>query len=334
MTIKDIARESGYSVGTVSRVLNHSEDVSDRAKKRVMEVVDKHHFRLNSNAKNLKKQSLEGIAIIIKGTQNMLFASIVEQLQGLLKQKKYDCMINYIEEDDNELEQAMQICRERHPLGLLFLGSNQEYFKQYFESVKIPCVLVTNSAVNLGFDNLSSVSTDDEAAAAFVVDHLIALGHENIGILGGNMAVSQAAFFRYRGCVSAFQKHNRQFIPEHQYEAAHFSVAEGYYAMGRLMDKMPELTAVFAMSDAMAIGAIRAISDRGMRVPEDISVMGFDGVDIGNYMNPRLTTIRQNREGIAMHSIEVLLKCIEDNGTAVHLVEPFYLVPGESVCQR
>jgi LacI family transcriptional regulator len=315
-------------------VLNHSEGVSDRANKKIMEVVDRHHFRLNSNAKNLKKQSQEGIAIIIKGTQNMLFASIVEQLQGQIRQKKYDCMISYIEEDDNELEQAIQICRERHPLGILFLGSNQEYFEQRFGSVKIPCVLVTNSAKDLDFENLSSVSTDDEAAAEFAVEHLIALGHEQIGILGGNMAVSQAACSRYRGCEAAFQKHNRAFIPEHQYEAAHFSISEGYYAMGRLLDKMPHLTAVFAMSDAMAMGAIRAITDRGMRVPEDISVIGFDGLDIGNYMNPRLTTIRQNREGIALHSIEILLKCIEGNGTAVHLVEPFYLVPGESVRKR
>jgi LacI family transcriptional regulator len=186
----------------------------------------------------------------------------------------------------------------------------------------------------LGFDNLSSVSTDDEAAAAFAVEHLLALGHEHIGILGGNMAASQASFSRYRGCEAAFQKHHMEFVPEHQYEAAHFSIAEGYYAMNRLMDKMPELSAVFAMSDVMALGAIRAIVDRGLRVPEDISVIGFDGVDIGNYMNPRLTTIRQHREGIALHSVEILLKCIEENGTAVHLEEPFYLVPGESVCRR
>jgi LacI family transcriptional regulator len=104
MTIKDIARESGYSVGTVSRVLNHSEDVSDKAKQVIMEVVEKHHFRLNNNAKNLKKQSQDGIAIIIKGTQNMLFSSIVEQLQGIIQKKQYECMVDYIEEDENELE--------------------------------------------------------------------------------------------------------------------------------------------------------------------------------------------------------------------------------------
>ena len=88
MTIKDIARESGYAVGTVSRVLNNHPDVSEKARKTIMAVVEKHHFKLNSNAKHLKQQASSGIAIIVKGSQNMLFASIVERLQRLLSEKK------------------------------------------------------------------------------------------------------------------------------------------------------------------------------------------------------------------------------------------------------
>ena len=96
---------------------------------------------------------------------------------------------------------------------------------------------------------------------------------------------------------------------------------------------MPDLTAVFAMSDVMAVGAIRALHERGFRIPEDVSIIGFDGIDIGNYMIPCLTTIRQYREKIASRSIEILLNCIEESGTAVHETEPFSLVPGESVCR-
>lgn len=332
MTIKDIARESGYSVGTVSRVLNNSSDVSDKARKKIMEVVEKYHFQLNSNAKHLKKQSKDGIAIIIKGAQNMLFAAIVEQMQGLIRRKDYAFMVYYLDEDDNEVEQAIKICAERRPLGILFLGSNLEYFKERFASVTVPCVLVTNSAAELGFDNLSSVGTDDAKAAQFAIEHLLSLGHTNIGILGGKMAISNAAFSRCEGCRKAFEENGIAFEPAYQYEAAHFSISEGYYAMGKLLDKMPDITAVFAMSDVMAVGAIRAIRDRGLRVPEDISIIGFDGIDIGNYMTPRLTTIRQHREGIASRSVEILLECIDGASPAVHEVEPFYLVAGESVC--
>ncbi|MDO4312706.1 MAG: LacI family DNA-binding transcriptional regulator [Eubacteriales bacterium] len=334
MTIKDIARESGYSVGTVSRVLNHSPGVSEKARETIMEVVEKYHFHLNSNAKHLKKQSRDGIAIIIKGAQNMLFAAIVEQMQGLIRRKDYACMVYYLDEDDDELEQANKICTERRPLGILFLGSNLEYFRQRFSYVTVPCVLVTNSAEGLGFDNLSSVGTDDEEAAKFAIEYLFSLGHTNIGILGGKMPMSQASFSRYEGCRRAFAENGVMYEPAYQYEAAHFSISEGYYAMGRLLDKMPDITAVFAMSDVMAVGAIRAIQDRGLRVPEDISVIGFDGIDIGNYMVPRLTTIRQHREGIASRSVEILLQCIEDDMAPVYEVEPFHLISGESVRAR
>ena len=89
MTIKDIAKESGYAVGTVSRVLNNHPEVSEKARNRIMEVVEKYHFRLNNNAKHLKQQTNSGVAIIVKGTRNMLFANLLESLQGFIKKKGY-----------------------------------------------------------------------------------------------------------------------------------------------------------------------------------------------------------------------------------------------------
>ena len=331
MTIKDIARESGYSVGTVSRVLNNSSDVSDKARMRIMEVVEKYNFQLNNNAKHLKKQSAAGIAILIKGAQNMLFAPIVEQMQGLIRKNNYECLIYYLDEGDNEIEQAIQICRERNPLGIMFFGNNPEFFYKRFGEIKVPCIIVTNSASEFGFDNLSSVSTDDEEAAKFAIEHLISLGHKEIGILGGEMSISQTAFLRYKGCERAFFEHGMTFEPEKQYIPGYFTISDGYHAMGTLLNKMPEVTAVFAISDVMAIGAIRAIKDRGLRVPEDISVIGFDGIDIGKYTAPRLTTIRQHRAEMATRGVEILLNSLNDEVAAVHEIEPFYLVPGESV---
>lgn len=331
MTIKDIAKESGYSVGTVSRVLNNSTEVSDKARNAILEVVNKYHFQLNSNAKHLKMQNKNGIAIIIKGTQNMLFASIVEQMQGLIKKESYDSRFFYIDEDENEVEQAIQICRERKPLGILFLGSNLKYFKERFAEVDVPCVLVTNSAQELNFSNLSSVSTNDEEAANYVIKYLISLGHKNIAVLGGDTEVSIAALLREMGCRRAFQEKKIPYHPEKQYAVARFTMEDAYYSMNQLLDKMPELSAVFAMSDVMAIGAMRAIIDRGLRIPEDVSVVGFDGIDLARYLKPTLTTIRQNRENIAMKSVNILLEHIDDESKeAVHIVEPFRLVNGES----
>ena len=330
MTIKDIARESGYAVGTVSRVLNNHPDVSEKARAKIMEVVERHHFKLNSNAKHLKQQASNGIAIIVKGNQNMLFASIVEQMQGMIREKGYACLMYYIGEMEDELEQAVQVIVERRPMGILFLGSNLGYFKERFAEVKIPCVLVTNSGESLGFENLSSVSTDDSEAAYAATCHLIGLGHRKIGILGGVLEKSRAAITRYIGCRRAFEELGIPFNAEVQYEPALFNISQGYEAMERLMDRMPELTAVFAMSDTMALGAIRAIRDRGLRVPEDVSVVGFDGIELGNYMSPKLTTIRQDREIIAKRSVEILLGNIVGLNDAVHETVPFQIIAGES----
>ena len=201
MTIKDIAKESGYAVGTVSRVLNNHPDVSEKARETILAVVEKHHFRLNNNAKHLKQQASKGIAIIVKGSQNMLFASIVEQLQGLIEEKDFVSFIYYIGEEENEVEQAESVCLERHPKGIFFLGSNLEFFRERFARLDVPCVLVTNSAAKLSFSNLSSVSTDDAAAAEAAVEYLIRLGHERIGVLGG---IDPAAFVdeRYRATLA------------------------------------------------------------------------------------------------------------------------------------
>ena len=333
MTIKDIAKESGYAVGTVSRVLNNHPDVSEKARKTIMAVVEKHHFKLNSNAKHLKQQASSGIAIIVKGSQNMLFASIVERLQRLMSEKKYASFIYYIGEEENEVERAERVCLERHPLGILFLGSDLEFFKERFDRLEIPCVLVTNSAAELGFDNLSSVSTDDEAGAQAAVAHLLKLGHRNIGILGGYMEKSHAAHTRYKGCEKAFAKQGIKLEPGRQYRSAFFSMEEGYHAMEQLFEQMPDLTAVFAMADVLAVGAIRAIRDRGLRVPEDVSVMGFDGIELGNYLSPRLTTVRQARERIADRSLEILLSDIAGERPAVHELLPFDIVEGESAAK-
>ena len=333
MTIKDIAKESGYAVGTVSRVLNNRPDVSDTARKRIMEVVEKHHFKLNNNAKHLKQQASNGIAIIVKGSQNMLFAPIVEQMQGMLREKGFACLIYYISELDNEVEQAILVCKERRPMGILFLGCNMPNFLKRFSAITIPCVLVTNSARDFGFDNLSSVSTDDTLAAKAAINHLIDAGHRNIGILGGHIDKSRVAQSRFAGCKEAFDAMDIPFSSEKQYKASMFRISDGYSAMQQLLQETPDLTAVFAMSDVTAIGAIRAIKDHGLNVPEDISVVGFDGVEFGEYVSPKLTTIKQNRELIASRSVEILLANIDQKQPAVHETVPFAVIVGESTKQ-
>ena len=331
VTIKDIARESGYSVSTVSRVLNNRNDVSPDARKKIEEVVAKFNFVPNNNAKHLKQNNSKAIGVLVKGISNMLFASVVEEIQRMIEKTEYTLVVSYLDEDADEVEQAILLCRERKPLGLLFLGGNPEYFHREFSGVDVPCVLVTNRANEMHFENLSSVATDDIAAARCAVDQLFVAGHRRIGILGGDFDKSYTSHQRFLGCEQSFSEHGAVLDVEHCYEKATFSFGSACRAMKRLIGKFPDVTAVFAMSDVMAIGAIRALRDLGYRVPEDVSVIGFDGTSLAEYYNPKLATIKQQHQTLANRSIEILFGQIELKKEPIHEIVPFEFVNGESI---
>ena len=131
----------------------------------------------------------------------------------------------------------------------------------------------------------------------------------------------------------SFEKNGLAEEPEAFYEKARFSYESSYQAMNRLLDRNLNITAVFAMSDVMAVGAVRAIRDRGLQVPEDISIIGFDGIPLANYYNPKLATVKQQYQILAVRSVEILLGAIDLKKPAVYEIIPFELVAGESVKQ-
>ena len=180
MTIVDIARESGYSVSTVSRVLNNRRDVSPAAKEKIMQIVNAYNFVPNDNAKNLKQVVSKSIIVMVKGTSNMLFANIIEEIQSVVDSSDYTAAVYYLDEDEDEIDKALRFCRERKPLGILFLGGNPESSNNEFKDINVPCVMVTNRADEVGYPNLSSVATDDAKAAEKAVDFLIENGHSKI----------------------------------------------------------------------------------------------------------------------------------------------------------
>lgn len=329
MTIKDLARLSGYSLGTVSRVLNNHPNVSEKARNTIMAIVNEVGFELNTNAKNLKQQRNKLVVAIVKGRANEMFAQMVEEIQRLIAGTEYPLLLHYIDEGENEVRAARKLCREKKPMGFLFLGGESENFAADFDGFTVPAVLATNSAAEWGFPNLSSVTTDDNAAACCAVSHLIEQGHRNISVIGGDCEDSEISRLRYHGCCRAFEQN-----PEAKfcgYESARFSYRGGYEAMERLLARADwNSTALFTMADVLAIGAIRCLRDHGFRVPEDVSVVGFDGLEIGRYYHPKLATIRQQTEEIASECVKILLAAI-DGGAATHQIVPYELMAFESV---
>ncbi len=332
-TIKDIAKLSGYSIGTVSRVINNHPDVSEEARRRVQEVIREQNFQPNSYAKQLKQQSNSAITIIIKGNENMFFESILEKVQVMLKESGEDVAVAFLDEYANEVQAAVQLCAARKPKGFIFLGGNLEFFRQDFAKIDVPCVLLTNTAEGLGLKNLSSYTTNDMDAGYAAIEYLIKLGHKKVGIIGGSASKigSQIGFRRMEGCRNAFQQYGIPYEEDKQYEPSRFSMAGGYESTQRLLKKNPDITAIFALGDTIALGAMRAIYDMGLTVPEDVSVLGYDGIESSHYSIPRLTTIRQDTDMLAKKGVEDILLRINYNHAVTDEYIDFSLVEGESV---
>ena len=333
MTIKDLARESGYSLGTVSRVLNGHPNVSEKARKAVMAIVEAQGFELNTNAKNLKQTQGNCVLVMVKGRGNELFASMVEQYQTIFAGTSHPLIIDYIDELDHEVRRAAALCREKKPLGILFLGGNPKNFREEFSKIQVPSVLVTVDGRDLGFENLSSVTADDRKGAAAAVDYLLRSGHRDLLVLGADRELSGPAHDRYQGCLEACEDYGLRF-EESRYYTCRFSYQSGYETMSRALDDGVRCSAIFAMADVIAIGAIRAIREHGLRVPEDISVVGYDGLDIGDFLQPRLSTIAQPTDAMAKQSARMLLQQIAGSARADYVTVPFSLDCKESVKGR
>ena len=322
MTIKDISALTGYSVGTVSRVLNDQPNVSEKARRAILDVVNAAGFQLNENAKQLKQQRATSILVIAKGTSNELFGRLIERLQARLADQPYPLIVDYLDEDENEVLRALRLCREKKPVGVVFLGGNLEHFRRDFSGIGLPCVLITGDASQLALEHLSSITTDDRKAGYMAIRHLADLGHRKIAVIGGSREVSDIARLRNEGCLDACREFGIAYDPEQDYCTGRFSYADGYQAVKTLLERGRSFSAIFAMADVMAIGAVRALLDNGLRVPEDVSVIGMDGLAIGDFTVPTLTTVRQSVEDLADRSVQILLQQIRGNTQPCHETIP------------
>ena len=330
MDIRDIAARSGYGVGTVSRVINDQPNVSDRARKRILAVMAECGYEPNSNARYLKMRQQTPVAVFVMGVGNRLFDDIIGPLQACLAAAGEEIAVTYLDDDSREVRAAIDYQQSRHPKGMVFLGGEPRYFAESFHEIEVPSVLVTNSAAGLGFPNLSSVTIDNEAAAARAIEYLWGRGHRRIGIVGGNRSANSVAALRLSGAERALAAHSIALDYGRDYEPCPFVEIAGYDATRRLLERTPDLTAVFALSDVIAFGALRAIADAGLSVPDGLSLVGFDDTSFSQFSVPRVTTIRQGSELMGQRAAQILLAGMS-GGAATHEVVPFELMERESV---
>ena len=330
-TIKDIAAMAGVSVTTVSRVLNNRPDVNSATRAKVEQIIQNCHFVGNTNARGLK-QGNEVICVVIRGRSNPFLNSLAEAILDRADNVPDNFVTEYIDERGDEFMTALRMTRQNHVKGLIFVGSLIDARVEAIRGLDVPMVFTTVSAESASLPRASSVAVDDRSMGRIVAEELLNSGHRRIAVFGSNPVAGDSLAMRFQGFCDAFA--DRGLTYDHTlYRETRFSFDAGYELARTVFTERPDATALFAMSDTVAVGAIRALKDLGRSVPEDISVVGFDGVDISRYTVPRLTTVEQPVDEIARRGVNLLLDMMEKNSTPRHIVVEAAFRRRESVAQ-
>ena len=322
MTIKDIARLCGVSVSTVSRVLNDRPDVSPAVRRRVLAVVEDHNYIPNNSARDLVKTQSDALGVVVRGMSNLFFSEVLKAVTQTIDSRGYTTVMRQIGSDDDEVKAGAILEREKKLRGLLFLGGRFDYTPGEVALLNVPfvCCSYTNCFGSLREEDFASVSIDDRAAAHQAVSHLLALGHRRIAAVVPSRSDRSISELRYMGYRAALADWGVPLDPALVAECGGcFEMGEAYAAVERLLESGAEFTALFTLSDTMAMAAIKALTDHGVRVPEDCSVVGIDGIPLSAYTVPTLTTLVQPAEEMGRESVRILLDMVEETGGPRHV---------------
>lgn len=337
ITIKDVARICGVGVSTVSRAINNHPDINPETKEMILKVIRENNYIPNNSARNLKRTDSNTIAVLIKGISNPFFSKMIQILEEEIQKRKYSFVLHRVEEQEDEVDIALELVKEKRLKGIIFLGGYLSHSVEKLEKLDIPFVLSTVSVTeDMTEKNCSTISVDDFAESYKMTDFLCRLGHKRILILAAGKDDMSIGKLRLEGYQKALRDHGIQAAEElcvYMDETVEsYSMENGYLNMKKVLKKGTDFTAVYAISDSMAIGACKAIFDAGKSVPEDYSVAGFDGLDMAHYYNPTITTIRQPVEKMAYATCRQLFEMLEDEGSRKHRQTrfPAELIEGQS----
>lgn len=332
VTIKDVAARSGFSITTVSKALNNYSDISDATKKKILDLCDEMQYIPNLSARSLITQKSYTIGIIFEeitgvGLQHPLFSKILESFKNTVEAQGYDIMFlsksmgakngSYLEHSKRkQVEGVLVLCGEFNSDEMLNLYKSD-----------IPTILIDFEAADV-----SNITSNNQQGVEQAVRYLFELGHRKIANIYGGQYL-HIGVLRKDSFDAAMNKYNLDLREEYQVSGEFFSKENGFNAMNKILQLEDQPTAVFCASDMLAIGAMQAIKQAGKRVPEDYSIIGFDGVDIGQLISPRLTTIRQNTNKMGKIAGNQILQMINDKTkrrVSETVTVDTYLINGET----
>lgn len=338
VTIKEIAKICGVGVSTVSRAMNNHPDINPETKEMIMRTIDKYQYVPNNSARNLKRTESKTIALLIKGIANPFFLSMLKTFEAKIVAEGYDYVIHHVNEEQNEIDIALSLEKEKRLIGIIFLGASFLNTEEHIKQLTTPSVFCTLASIENVSENVySSVAIDDFRESYTMTKYLIDLGHRKIALLGGREHDISIGRLRLEGYKKALEDggiiYDKNLVFYMKEDLVPYSIENGYEIMKDTIKEEKDFTAVFALCDEMAIGAIKALNEVGKKVPEDYSVAGFDGTKHAFFYNPSLTTIVQPSDEMISKSADILFDMIEGNKDAKHVVLEAKLRVGESTAK-
>lgn len=331
LNIKSIAKIAGVSVSTVSRVLNDSIEVKEETREKIIKIMHENNYIPNNSARNLKRINSNSIGVLVDGGYNPFFYEIINIINKSIEDYGYSMVTQYIDNKLNDMKIAKEFIKEKRLSGLICIGLDFiNINKSFLEGIEIPVVVASSAVSPELVEFVSSVNIDDFDAAYKATKLLIDNGHKEIAIIASDSEEDFCGRTRLLAYEKALKDNNIR-LKKSYVEFAGYSFDTGYEAMKRILSKKKLPSAVFVISDIMAIGATRACLEAGVCVPEQMSIMGFDGIDYAKYYSPSITTVKQPYEYMAKESVSLVIELINEKSKNRHINFEVKIIERESV---
>jgi LacI family transcriptional regulator, repressor for deo operon, udp, cdd, tsx, nupC, and nupG len=331
--IYEVAKRAGVSTATVSRVLSQPAVVAPSTRRRVLEAVERLGYTPNSAAKNLRTLRTGKLMVTVPDISNPFFSLILRGIEDTAQREGYAVLLGDTQHDENREDGYAAMIKRKEADGLIFLGHRLPKEAAALIRTMAPrCAPVVNGCEFNPRLGVPSVHIDNAKAAWEAMDHLLRLGHRRIGVITGPL-VSPLSRDRLRGAMSRAKQERTE--PEAIVMHGDFSIESGSAEGERLLGRRDRPTAIFCFNDEMAMGVIQTAKRRNLRLPEQLSVVGFDDIRFASYMDPPLTTISQPMRAIGEGTVRLLLEILHGNITTPESVTlPHTLVVRSSTAPR
>ncbi len=305
--LKDVAEKAGVGLGTASRALNNHPSVKDETRKLVLDAAKELNYKANFIAKGLRSKYTQTVGVVIPDISSAFFPEVVRGIEDIADQFNYNIILSSSDLNKEKEIDTLYMLKAKMADGVIFLSNTIDgELRDVLLELGVPVVLVSTRSKS---SDLICVSIDNEKAAFDAVDYLCGLGHRKIAMISGKFDDPNSGIPRVQGYKRALKKHGIEIDETLIYEG-NYKYQSGYENTMKLLQRSDLPTAIFAASDEMAIGVSRAILESGKRIPEDFSVMGFDGIESAAFFYPSITTVRQPRYEMGMEAMRLLLRLL------------------------